>query len=107
MKEFQPLICPECGVEFTPKHHLQVFCGSAHQAAFHQRSATRGKVLLPLALSYRRGKNGKSGDSTYAFAEMCALLDLWNREDREAGRRPDIVVTNKRKAGWKGVDHGD
>jgi len=96
--------CPECGAGFTAHHGRQLFCTPGHQTAFHQRNARRGKVALPLLQVWRRGKNGRTEDTAYAFQQLCALADMWNAEDRTAGRRPDLTVTTKRLSLWNFAD---
>ena len=97
-------VCPECGAGFVAHHGRQRFCQSAHQTAFHGRNKQRGQVLLPLAQVFRMGKRGKTVDRAFAFGEMCRLLDMWNAEDKDSGRRPELVVTVKRRKGWTAAD---
>lgn len=97
--------CPECGVAFKATHGRQAFCLPQHKETFHNRQSKRGKVAISLVQVWRAGKNRKGGeDATFAFREVCALADRWNQEDKAAGRRPDLVVTRKRRNGWSGVD---
>lgn len=97
--------CPECGEPFRATHGRQAFCSTAHKETFHNRKQKRGKVVMSLAQVWRAGKNGKGGDNArYAFAEMCALLDKWNAEDKAAGRRPDIEVSSRRANMWSASD---
>ena len=98
--------CPECGEPFRATHGRQAFCTTAHKETFHNRQQKRGKVMMSLAQVWRAGKRKASDDSRFAFAEMCALLDGWNRDDNAAGRRPDIMVKNRRAAGWSAADVG-
>jgi ribosomal protein S27AE len=97
-------ICPECGQRFKAHHGRQRFCETAHKTAFHARNRDRGKVAIPLVQIWRLGKNGKTAERSYAFSQLCALTDLWNEEDRNAGRRPDLVVKAKMRAGWIAAD---
>lgn len=98
--------CPECGDDFIATNPAQGFCATGHQKAFHIRNATRGKIALPLVQAWRLGKNGRTEDRAFAFSQLCALADTWNREDRTAGRRPDIIVMRKRKSNWSAADIG-
>ena len=96
--------CQECGTVFRHWHADANFCTRAHGTAFHNRSAKRGKVLIPILLSWR-GKRGSGDLAKYAFGELCAAADLWNAEDRKAGRPPMYpMIERKRRAGWKAVD---
>lgn len=99
-------VCPQCGAAFKAHHGKQQFCQPAHQGAFHDINAKRGKVLLPLIASWRSGKRGVSADSSYAFAEMARLADRWAAEDKAVGRDPSLIVAAKRKAGWSAADLG-
>lgn len=95
--------CPECGERFTAASEAR-FCSDAHKNAFHNRSAKRGKVAMPLLLAWRMGRGG--GDAAkYAFAELCALADKWNAEDRKEGRAPmSAFIAPKMQSGWKAAD---
>lgn len=96
--------CQECGTVFRHWHADANFCTRAHGTAFHNRSAKRGKVLIPILLTWR-GKRGSGDLAKYAFAELCAAADLWNAEDRKAGRPPMYpMIQRKKGAGWKAVD---
>ena len=96
--------CLECGEGFKSWHPDAAFCSRAHGTAFHNRSAKRGKVATPLLLAWR-GKRGSGDVAKYAFQELCRMADLWNAEDREAGR-PNMIATvdAKRRDGWSAVD---
>ena len=71
-------------------------------------SARRGKILTPLALVWRQGRNRKQDAklAAYALTELAALLDAYARNDREAGRNPSLVVAVKHEAGWRAADVG-
>ena len=97
-------VCPECGAGFIAHHGRQAFCSSAHKAAFEARNASRGKIVLPLLQVFRKGKRGRSEATAYAFSQICALADLWNEQDRLAGRRPDVVTDERRRNRWAAVD---
>lgn len=99
-----PRTCPETGATFTPTKPWQIFSTRAAAQAFHDRNATRGKALLPLAMVWRRGKRGSTAATRYALAEMARLLDGWREEDEKAGRRPDLVVAAKMGSGWTAAD---
>lgn len=98
--------CPECGVEFRAVREAK-FCSDAHKNAYHNRNMKRGKVAMPLLQAWRgtRGSKANKEVGTYSFAELCALADLWNAEDRDAGRAPAWeMVKPKMQEGWKAVD---
>lgn len=98
--------CPECGENFTAKNGKQVFCSSPHREAFYDTMAIRGKMAIPLLLVQRRGKNGRTEDTAYAMSQLSKLADRWNTEDRQRGRRPDIIVKGKRAQFWVAADLG-
>lgn len=85
--------CPECGEEFKTTHPQKCFCSTAHKWAFQNRCATRGKVLLPLAMGWRVNR-GRKGIGSQCLAEMVALLDKFAEEDRIAKRPPMTVYAD-------------
>lgn len=96
--------CAECGDTFTPAKAAQSFCCAAHRQSFHHRNAVRGQAAIPLLQVMRTSKNGRTELTAYAWRELCALGDIWNAEDRKAGRTPAIPVEAKMDAGWRAVD---
>lgn len=101
--------CAECGAKFTAGHQQAQFCSTAHKTAFHNRQKGRSSVVM-LAMAYRQKRGGK-GTGAESFKEMCRLLDLFNEEDRKAGRpsaasyvegmkRRDLINT-----GWEARAH--
>lgn len=104
--------CAECAAEFKGERTAR-FCSSAHRTAYHNRSMKRGKVAMPLMLAWRTGKNhtknrgnvGQRDVAAWAFGQLCALADVWNDEDRAAGRMPSWqFVQPKMDANWRAVD---
>lgn len=101
-------VCPECGDRFRATHGRARFCTTAHKVAFHGRNRDRGKMIVPMLQVWRRGRSKANAPaSKYAFAQVCALIDLWNEEDAKAGRRPDVAVHDRREAGWSAIDSLD
>lgn len=76
--------CSECGERFTLKQAKQTFCCPAHKLAFHNRSAKRGKQLVPLLMAWRGGRSTKTAKA--AFNEACRLISKFSEEDKAAGR---------------------
>lgn len=100
--------CPECGERFIAHHGRQRFCKPAHKSAFSARNRERGKMIVPLLQVWRTGRNRANGGAgKYAFSNICALIDLWNEEDRKAGRRPEVQVRDRISSGWTAVDSLD
>ena len=98
------LVCPECGASFAPTHPRQAFCTRSHAQRFHNRNKARGQVLLPLAQLSRAGKSGFNDQKRWALRQYNALVDAFNREDKAAGRRPDLAVSRKMAKGWAAAD---
>lgn len=63
-----------------------MFCSIEHKTAFHNRSSARGRVVIPRLMASRRLRNRAGTMATRAWAEARALLDQYEKEDREAGR---------------------
>lgn len=81
-----------------------VFCTAAHKDAFHNRQAKRGKIMMPLILAWRGGR-GQKDVSKWAWAQVAALADKWNAEDKAAGRTPMInYVVPKMRRNWSAAD---
>lgn len=76
--------CAECGEQFVATHPGSQFCTKEHKTAFHNRQKGRASVIA-YAMAYRQ-KRGAKGLGADCFKEMCRLLDLFNEEDRNAGR---------------------
>lgn len=99
--------CPECGVRFETRTPDKAFCTDAHKAAFHNRSSKVGRVLVPLAMAWREGRNVKGktpeakarrASAARAFSEMCRLLDAQSADDRANARSPKLAYVRRRWA---------
>jgi hypothetical protein len=98
-KSNAPRICPECGVEFTPppaRGQQRVFCCDEHKQAHATRKTVRGKSLVSIALAMRKAYSGSRKDpvdaefAKFLYADMMAMLDNWNAEDKAAGRMDPV-----------------
>lgn len=104
-----PRQCQECGKDFSANRPQQAFCCPAHKTAFHNRSMKRGKVMIPLLMTWQsvRGAPGSEEAEVraYARARVEELSMLWREEDKGAGR-PSMYPIAKAKmdAAWRGVD---
>jgi hypothetical protein len=97
-------VCPECACAFIGPRD-QRFCTDAHKTAFHNLMKKRGGVAVPLMLAWRLGKSKASEESRYALAQLSALADLWNAEDKAAGRMSAATyIKHKMREGWRAVD---
>jgi hypothetical protein len=92
--------CAECGQSFKCAPGPKKFCSNEHRKAFDNRNRARGYLIVPLVQMWRKGKNGRTEDTAYALQQMARLADLWNEEDKAAGRRPDLVVSRRNQACW-------
>jgi hypothetical protein len=87
-----PRTCPECAKLFEPNRRNQLFCSTAHKAAWENRATVRGKVLTPLAAVARMTRNGTRGsDEMRAIGRRASnqqnrLIQQWRDEDRAVGR---------------------
>jgi hypothetical protein len=93
--------CQWCGEAFAAAHPTKMFCSNEHRNAFGNYMASRGKILMPIALAWRstRGRKGSGGDE--AFAEMVELLDRCVAELHEQGAQP--IIKHFRKCRSPGV----
>lgn len=98
--------CPEClapaGV--TSNGRAKVFCSPKHKRDFHNRMYQRGFMSAGLLQAWRASR-GKSLVAKWAYREMAALGDLWNAEDRTAGRMSQAeYLATKANADWRAID---
>lgn len=93
--------CQWCGSAFASDHPSKMFCTKACKNDFGNYMASRGKILMPLALAWRatRGRKGSGGDE--AFKEMTELLDRCVAELHEQGAPP--IINHFRKCRSSGV----
>jgi hypothetical protein len=103
--------CPECGRTFQihlgPGQH-QRFCQGRKPdcgTRFRSRCASRGKVIVPLALAWRVGRGKRDTVSAQAHAELITVLDAFATADRKAGRpKMDDYVNTILDTGFRYVD---
>lgn len=95
--------CPECATAFAGSRDAR-FCTTACKDTFWNREGKRGKVLTPLFRAWRGGR-GSNDVARYAFSEICSLADIWNAEDRAAGRMSAAdFIRPKMTEGWRATD---
>lgn len=97
-------ICPQCGSDYVAHHGRQNFCTTICKTTFHDTNAKRGKVAMAFVQTWRTGKRGATEDTSFAFTQLCKMLDTWNAQDRERGRKPELVVRGKREQCWDASD---
>jgi hypothetical protein len=89
-KEPVAAVCADCGVTFTTGRSDARFCCPAHQLAFGNRMASRGKVLAPYVLAWIAGRGGGHAGTHPvagpAMREITAIARGFIDEDKEAGR---------------------
>jgi hypothetical protein len=88
--------CAECGTPFPKGQHKKVFCQPKCKQAFHNRSAARGKTLVPLLMASRQGRNTELGK--YAQGEWARLVSRFSEEDKAAGRMPMLQFLKRQQA---------
>ena len=88
--------CAECSTKFKPVQLKQCFCSNACRLAFHNRSAKRGKTLVPLLMAARQDRSGKLGK--YAQGEWARLASRFTAEDKAAGRMPMVNFLRRQQA---------
>ena len=83
--------CPNCGERFPrgSRGSPKLFCGDLCRKTFHKRQARRGEAIVAHVLAWR-SKRGSGDAAKAAFAELCSIADLFNAEDRDAGRPPIV-----------------
>lgn len=101
--------CPECLAPVdTSKDWRKMFCSDAHRTAYHNRQTVRGRKLVPLVMAERITRSGYCRDKDtgkLARQKSRQLMDLWAREDREAGRMaPDEYVAVRQRLGLNDAD---
>jgi hypothetical protein len=100
-------VCPECGKKFDIVHHRQAFCCTEDQVAFNNRATKRGQAMVPLAMTWRGARSARDPGvklaGKAAFAQLAALADRYNAEDREAGRPPAYDTFIRRRAAGQGT----
>lgn len=88
----RPRRCPEClALVDTSKDWRKLYCCDAHRIAYHNRQTVRGRKLVPMVMAERITRSGWCRDKEtgkLARQKSRQMMDLWNREDREAGRMP-------------------
>ena len=98
--------CPECSAYFDGTGR-SVFCSPSHKQAFHNRNQARGQVMMPLVLGWRAGR-GQKLSAKAALRELARLADMWNAEDKAAGRVPQAEYARVKIAnGWSAVDYAE
>lgn len=100
--------CAECGKPTAERLRglgagsPKLFCDQACKTKFHAVMLKRGQVLAPLMLT--ASQHGGGEVASRARREAYNLSRIWNREDRTAGRRPELVVASKLASGWIAAD---
>lgn len=96
--------CAWCGEPFASAHPTKQFCSNTHQQAFANWCASRGKVLLPIALAWRT-QRGKKGVGSDALKEMTRFLDQCAAELSEQGAPPIAKHYARTRSSGNGVTH--
>lgn len=104
----KPRKCAECAETFTPgrpQDEYALFCSRPCKVNNENRKSKRGRAgLTELVLAWRAGR-GSTPEAKFAFAQLCAMADLYNAEDHAAGRAPAARSVRRRmRRGWTAVD---
>lgn len=95
-------ICLNCGTQIERRNArgpAPDYCGQKCKREKNGRDAKRGAALITYALGWRIDR-GSGEVAPKCFSEMQQMLDLWNAEDRKAGRpRADIPAAALLKKG--------
>ncbi len=97
--------CQWCGCAFESAHPSKMFCTKDHQNQFGNFMASRGKVLMPIALSWRT-QRGRKGVGSEALAEMVAFLDKCAAELADQGAPPIAQHFKRVRAEGTGIVTG-
>ena len=88
-------ICPECGGKVSrrsPRGPMPTFCSPACKRTRSNRRLVRGSSVIELLQAWRIDR-GSGEIAQKSFAELCAIADLYNAEDKEADRpRADLMA---------------
>lgn len=94
--------CAECGQSFTFDGRKTTFCSSPCKTAFQNRQLGRGRALVAMAQAWRLGRHTKNPSAkaaaSFAFEQLAALADVYNREDAAAGRPSALAYIAQLKA---------
>lgn len=94
--------CQWCGLPFETAHPSKLFCTNAHKEAFGNFMASRGKVLMPIALAWRT-QRGRKGVGSQALAELTAFLDKCAAELTAQGAPPIADHFKRVRASGNGI----
>ena len=91
----KPRPCLWCGEEFAPRTATAKFCGRTCKDKAGNYMASRGKVLMPIALAWRDGTQGGKGKRAAqcamvreAMGDMVRFLDACRAELSAQGSPP-------------------
>jgi len=100
-------ICPNCGKAPERKNlrgPAPTYCGPECKREKNNRDLARGAAIVSLAQAWRIDR-GTGEIAKGAFAEVCAILDAFNAEDRDAGRpRADFYAAKLLSTGTRYID---
>jgi endogenous inhibitor of DNA gyrase (YacG/DUF329 family) len=82
-----PKKCQWCSGEYTSNHPTKLFCSKECQNNFGNWCASRGKILMPIALAWRT-QRGRKGVGSDAMKEMVLFLDKCAAEFNSQGSQP-------------------
>lgn len=88
-------ICPECGGKVERRSNrgpVPTFCSPECKRTRGNRRLVRGSAVIELLQAWRIDR-GSGPIANAAFAQLCAIADQFNSDDRDAGRpRADLMA---------------
>jgi hypothetical protein len=70
--------------------------------------AKRGAMAAPFISAWQRPRSAEERElRAYARKQLDLMDRIWREEDRDAGRRPLMVVAGKMVERWSAIDHAD
>lgn len=101
--------CQWCSTPFESSHPSKMFCTTQCKNDFGNWCASRGKVLMPIALAWRT-QRGRKGIGSAALKEMTQFLDKCAAELNQQGAQPIAKHFSKTRScgvgitNWKDAD---
>lgn len=94
--------CQWCSTPYKNPHPTKIFCTEDCRIKWGNYMASRGKVLMPIALAWRTMR-GRKGVGAEALKEMTAFLDKCAAELNAQGAQPVSHHFTKTRASGTGV----
>jgi endogenous inhibitor of DNA gyrase (YacG/DUF329 family) len=100
-------VCPNCGGEVvrrSARGPMPTFCSADCKKAHANRHIVEGRAVIAFLKAWRIDR-AQGEIAQGSFAEVCAIVDQFNAQDREAGRpRADLYAAKILAEGTRFVD---